>query len=96
MNKLDQLGLFFPEKKCERGLGFRNIWDFNLAMLEKEGWKLLTNPNSLVARLLKAKYFKKLVPFNLIGPQSKLCLDKNLELPTNNSTWGRLESRKWK
>lgn len=39
------------------GLGFRNFRDFNLAMLGKQGWKILTNPESLVAKVYRAKYF---------------------------------------
>lgn len=39
------------------GMGFRNFRDFNIAMLGKQVWRLLSNPNSLVARLYKAKYF---------------------------------------
>ncbi|KAL8105024.1 hypothetical protein AgCh_028986 [Apium graveolens] len=38
-------------------LGFRNLRDFNLAMLGKQGWRLITNQDSLVARLYKAKYY---------------------------------------
>ncbi|GKV43150.1 hypothetical protein SLEP1_g50482, partial [Rubroshorea leprosula] len=37
------------------GLGFRAMRDFNLAMLGKQGWRLLTYPDSLAARLMKAK-----------------------------------------
>ena len=37
----------------EGGLGFRNLHDFNLAMLAKQGWSLIANSGSLVARLLK-------------------------------------------
>ena len=39
------------------GMGFRKLHDFNLAMLSKQGWNLLTKTNSLVSRLFKARYF---------------------------------------
>ncbi|KAJ8755558.1 hypothetical protein K2173_022137 [Erythroxylum novogranatense] len=39
------------------GLGFRRLHDFNLALLGKQGWNLITKPNTLVARVLKARYF---------------------------------------
>ena len=38
-------------------MGFQNLQAFNPAMLAKQGWRILTNPNFLTARVYKAKYF---------------------------------------
>jgi hypothetical protein len=43
--------------KDEGGLGFRDLYTFNLAMLAKQGWRLIQAPDSLCARVLRAKYF---------------------------------------
>ncbi|KAH9704682.1 reverse transcriptase domain-containing protein [Citrus sinensis] len=43
--------------KTHGGLGFKKLHQFDISMLGKQGWRFLTNPNSLVARLFKARYF---------------------------------------
>lgn len=41
------------------GLGFKNLTDFNVAMLAKQAWRLVNNTNPLVSQLMKAKYYPK-------------------------------------
>ena len=43
--------------KIAGGMGFRNLEMFNLALLGKHGWMLITKPEYLCARVLKGKYF---------------------------------------
>ena len=38
-------------------MGFRDLHSFNLAMLAQQSWRLISNPDSLCARVLKAKYY---------------------------------------
>ena len=47
------------EPKSCGGMSFKNIKLFNLAHLAKQGWKLQMDHNSLVYRVLKAKYFPR-------------------------------------
>lgn len=43
--------------KIEGWLGFRDAEEFSFLILAKQGWRSLINPDSLVARTLKAQYF---------------------------------------
>lgn len=45
--------------KKSGGLGFRDLRGFNLALLGKQCWNLLNNPNALVSRLMKVRYYPR-------------------------------------
>ena len=45
------------EPKCDGGMSFKNLKWFNKALLAKQGWNLQMGGNSLLYRVLKAKYF---------------------------------------
>jgi hypothetical protein len=44
--------------KKQGGLVFRDVHAFNMAMLAKQGWRLIQSLNSLRAKILKAKYYR--------------------------------------
>ncbi|XP_027102977.1 uncharacterized protein [Coffea arabica] len=46
------------EVKAERGLGFRDLHEYNLALSAKQLWRILTRPNLLMSKVIKARYFK--------------------------------------
>jgi hypothetical protein len=47
--------LCFP--KNNGGMEFRDFHSFNLAMLAKQAWRLINNPDSLRVQVLRAKYY---------------------------------------
>jgi hypothetical protein len=47
----------FGTSKQSGGMGFWDLEIFNKALLAKQGWRLISSPDSLLARILKEKYY---------------------------------------
>ncbi|CAK8541019.1 unnamed protein product [Lathyrus sativus] len=49
----------FTCPKNEGSVSFRDFKSFNMAMLAKQGWHIIMQPDTLVARVFKVKYFPR-------------------------------------
>ena len=50
--------------KAVGGLGFKDIEAFNIALLGKQLWRMITHRDSLMAKIFKSRYFSKSDPLN--------------------------------
>ncbi|XP_027155078.1 uncharacterized protein LOC113755222 [Coffea eugenioides] len=58
------------DRRSSGGMGFKDLQIFNRALLAKQVWKLLTQPNLLVSRVLKEKYYPRQSLFSSKVPQN--------------------------
>lgn len=65
--------------KSRGGLGFRDMHAYNQDLLAKHAWRLLTTPDSLCARLLKAKYFPNGNLVDTVFPSNSSWVWKGIE-----------------
>lgn len=56
--------------KTDRGLGFRNVDDFNRALLAKQLELLISVPNSLLGKVFKGRYYRISNPLTSIKSYS--------------------------
>lgn len=76
--KQDNRGLHWIawEKICmpldKGGLGFRDMENFNLALLAKQLWRIFQYPSSFLARILKGRYFWSSNPLDVGKANSPL------------------------
>lgn len=66
--------------KCMGGLGFRDLRLFNQALLARQAWRLIQFPDSLCARVLKARYYPSCELIDAVHQQ------------TCSPTWRSIES----
>jgi hypothetical protein len=74
------------------GMGFRDMVLFNQAMLGRQSWRLLTEPESLCARVLKGRYFPSCNFWDAPKPRSSSFIWRSIlfgkELVQRGVRWG--------
>ncbi|GAU38871.1 hypothetical protein TSUD_67340 [Trifolium subterraneum] len=70
--------------KNKGGLGFRELKAFNEALLAKQGWRCITQPNIMIAQILKAKYYPE-----------KSFVEAEIENKSVSYTWHSRSKANW-
>lgn len=78
------------------GLGFGDLVSFNKALLAKQIWRLLQNPTSLAARIIRAKYYpSKTVLEAKLGNRPSFALRSINGSPVDPQAGAYLEGGEW-
>ena len=56
---IGRVGINYQLQKKEGGMGFWDLRAFNLAMLAKQGWRMIQGNESLLHKCFKARYFPR-------------------------------------
>ncbi|CAL9006755.1 unnamed protein product [Prunus brigantina] len=60
-------------------MGFHHLYAYNIALLAKQGWRFIHNPDSLARMLFKAKYFPTTSLWAAVaGPGASHCWRRSL------------------
>ena len=77
-------------KAC-RGIGFKQLKQFNLAILAKQGWRLQSRNDSLLYKVFQAKYFPRCEFVNAcLGKKSFICLEEYFGSLSNCPEWQKV------
>ncbi|XP_024016872.1 uncharacterized protein LOC112090248 [Eutrema salsugineum] len=84
------------------GLGFRDLKDFNLALLAKQLWRLIQYPSSLLARVLRGRYYRQSDPLEdrkiyspSYGWRSMMAAKPYLQMGIRKTIGSGLNTRAW-
>ncbi|XP_027150159.1 uncharacterized protein LOC113750373 [Coffea eugenioides] len=81
------------QAKNQGGLGFKDLVNFNRALLGKQIWRMLVNPNLLASKVLKAKYYPTGSIFKSKCPQNASWIWQSLRGATQqveDGTWKKI------
>jgi hypothetical protein len=77
--------------KALGGMGFKDLILFNQALLEKQAWHLITCPDNLCARVLRAKYYPRGNLLDTVtaweASQTWRAIEYGLELLKQGAVW---------
>ena len=81
--------------KSERRMGFKDLRQFNFAMLAKQGWRLMQDQESLMFQCFKARYFPRCHLLEATDSPNSSHIEEHHDSKADITKGVLLESRKW-